>query len=65
MSPLWLITPSLKSPLWERGQSKGGGQELCDRVEMSQLYLDAICHSQSCRLLIKIDDIHHAERALY
>lgn len=35
-----LFTASLKFTLWERGQSKGG-QELGDRVEMSELLLDA------------------------
>lgn len=35
-----LFTASLKFTLWERGQSKGG-QELSDRVEMSELLLDA------------------------
>lgn len=53
VSPLWLITPSLKSALWERGQSEGG-QELSDRVEMSELLLDAICHFQSWSLRLLI-----------
>lgn len=53
VSPLGLITLSLELTLWERGQNEGG-QELSDRVEMSEPLLDAIClfHSRSLDLLI-------------